>query len=159
MTESQTSLQFPQGSHVNPIQEETGSEKAGETLETCRARLSAWYQSLNQPSLLEKTPRALLTLGTMPSLMIWTRSATPAKRSVYRLAVLDYLPWNGTSGLLPRPAARDWKGTSKKRYRTSSDYHGNFAEAIRESEQDGTYPVPEFVEAIKGFPEGWTAPD
>lgn len=156
MTESQTLDLFAEGSHVSPIPEQTINEREGETLETCQARLFAWWESLNQPSLLGKTPKALLTLGYMPSLMLWKKKDISARRSVFHLALLDYLPWNGMYGLLPRPAARDFRGTSKKRHRRSNAYKGNFNEAIRESESDGVYPNPEFVEVVKGFPEGWT---
>ena len=156
MTESDQLTLFAEDSHVSRTQEQTGRGAAEETLETCQARLSAWYQNLSQPSLLEKTPRALLILGSHPSLMTWRRLDISRNHSLYQLALLDYLRWNGMYGLLPRPAASDYKGSSMKRYRTSKHYKGNYREAIRESESDGTYPNPEFTEAVKGFPIGHT---
>ncbi len=86
----------------------------------------------------------------------WSLTASPSGRLIFTLAPLDYQRWNGTSGLLPRPMASDSKGAGKRRYRTSPKCRGNFREVIRETSSDGIYPRPEFVEWVKGFPEGWT---
>lgn len=125
-------------------------------LATWSARCSDLLKRLNQPGLLEKTPKALSISGWTPCVMTWQVSATPRGRLVSRLALLDYLPWNGICGLLPRPQASDSKGAGKSRYRLSKMERKNFREVIREAPTDGIYPRPDFVEWVKGFPIGWT---
>lgn len=58
--------------------------------------------------------------------------------------------------LLPTPMTSDAKGAGKDRFLGSPTYRNNLREALRESENDGIYPHPEFVEAMMGFPTGWT---
>lgn len=92
------------------------------------------------------------------ALMTWRQEAISQRHSIFRLAVLDYQAWNGTSGLLPRVAASDWKGVRVRSHRNSqskerfSSSSGRFMQQLRESEQDGIYPTPELCEAVKGFP-------
>ena len=133
------------------------TEKASATLETWQEKCSALHRSMNQPGLLGKTSKAILILGWTPCVMVWNVRATPLGRLVYQLSLLAYQQWNGTSGLLPRPQASDSKGAGKSRYRISKMERKNFREVIREASTDGIYPRPEFVEWVKGFPEGWTA--
>ena len=90
------------------------------------------------------------------SVLVWKIAGTASRSLIYRLALVDYQPWNGTSGLLPRVSYSTYKGAVRNRYRSSPTYRGNFHEAIRESQNDGIVPRPEFAEWVKGFPIGWT---
>lgn len=103
--------------------------------------------------------RMLLTTKTWASnwsYLIWKAQDTKCNHLVFHLRLVDYLPWNGTFGLLPRPMKMDYKGTSKNRFRGSKTCRRNFRETIREKSTDGTYPNPEFAEWVKGLPIGWT---
>ena len=113
-------------------------------------------KNIGRLGLLEKILLASSAWGLIDGLIVWKVWTTPAKRLIFSLAPLTYQPWNGTSGLLPRPTKSDQKGAGYKRFRTSPTYRGNFREAIREVETDGIYPNPEFAEWVKGFPIGWT---
>jgi len=86
----------------------------------------------------------------------WRISVIKPFRLILRLVPSAYQAWNGIYGLFPRPTASDAKGSGKGRFRNSKTYRGNFREKIRENIDDGIYPNPEFVEWVKGFPDGWT---
>lgn len=93
--------------------------------------------------------------------MIWSNVAMNRRGSIFRLALLDYQPWNGISGLLPRVEASSWKGAAKNAYRGSLTHSsasgGRLIMALREQVDCGIYPTPELCEAVKGFPASWTA--
>lgn len=95
--------------------------------------------------------------------MTWRQEAISARHSIFRLALLDYQAWNGTSGLLPRVTASDWKGVRLRSHRNStskerfSSTGGRFVQQIRSSERDGIYPLAALCEAVKGFPISWSA--
>lgn len=140
---------------ANPIQSQVDAS-VKQMLVTWQARCSDLLKKLNQPGLLERTPKALSISGWTPCVMNWESLVTTHGRLVCRLALLDYLPWNGICGLLPRPQASDSKGAGKSRFRLSKMERKNFREVIREASTDGIYPRPDFVEWVKGFPIGWT---
>ncbi len=143
------------GTHASRIQL-PAIETALETIEIWRRKCSELCASLNRPGLLPRTSRAISISGWTPCVMDWSVRATPSGRLVYQLQLVDYLPWNGICGLLPRPQASDSKGAGKSRYRLSKMERKNFREVIREAQTDGIYPKPDFVEWVKGFPIGWT---
>ncbi len=113
--------------------------------------------------------RTLLTSQTWFSphgRMTWRLQAINRKGSIFRLVLLDYQAWNGTSGLLPRPMSSDFHGTVPMAFR-GSDWqnggkHGNRSSggrlkmAVREKESDGKHLNPRFSEAVKGLPISWT---
>lgn len=90
--------------------------------------------------------------------MTWSAQAIGQSRLIYRLVLLDYLPWNGTSGLLPRPMAMSWKGTPRRSYRGQPSLQSGtrIVQAMRSCYNDPPYPHPSFLEAVKGFPISWT---
>lgn len=90
--------------------------------------------------------------------MTWRVSAISPSRSIFRLALLDYLPWNGTSGLLPRFLAMSWKGTPRRSFRGQPGLQSGTraVQAMRACRESPIYPNPRFIEAVKGYPDMWT---
>lgn len=87
------------------------------------------------------------------ALMTWRQEAISAQHSIFRLAVLDYQAWNGTSGLLRRVTRSDYHGSRKNEFRTSPRQKMRMIQTqLRESANDPIYLNPSFAEAVKGFP-------
>lgn len=62
--------------------------------------------------------------------------------------------------LLPTIGKNEYKGSSRKRYIGSKDFHGaKMSEGLRTCETDKIYLNPYFAEAVMGFPIGWTELD
>jgi len=57
---------------------------------------------------------------------------------------------------LPTPVASDSKGAASKRYYGSDSYRSKLCEFFRDGETDPAYPNPELLEALLGYPTGWT---
>jgi hypothetical protein len=121
-----------------------------------------WYLRYCQHGLLLKTFTASLLLdlpmNTTHSANNWKAWITKSKRLILTVRPYRYQRWNGISGLLPRVLSVEHKGVTKLSYRNSpyKDTHFPFTRAIRENQEDGYCPHPDFVEEVKGFPIGWT---
>lgn len=133
-----------------------GSEEAGRITETSGRRWSELSKRYGHLGFLLRILLESSVWGSLHSLPTWKVSGTNRSYFVFHLIPAVYKRWNGTSGLLPRPTKSDSKGSVKARYRGSQKCKNNFREVIRECEIDGIYPKPDFVEWVKGFPEGWT---
>jgi len=155
MMESNQLTLFAGDSHVNRSAL-PGSEMAKKMTAISGQRCAALSMKQGHLGSLVKMLLESSHWDSMQSYPIWKVLVTPHKRLIYRLMPLDYQRWNGTYGLLPRPTVSDSKGSPKKRFRTSPEHRSNFCEIIRENMNDGLYPRPEFVEWVKGFPDGWT---
>lgn len=60
-------------------------------------------------------------------------------------------------GVLPTPAATEWKGATRQRFRGSPHYKGTrTSEALRTCAEDPTVLHPDYAEALMGYPAGWT---
>ena len=136
-----------------------GSAKAKMMTVTSGLNISGLYKKSGPVGLFAKTLLESSVWESKLSCPIWKVLVTQSNVLILRLTQSAYQQWNGTSGLLPRPTVSDAKGSPAKRYRTSQHCRGNFREVIRETLADGQYPLPEFVEWVKGFPEGWTELD
>ncbi len=53
--------------------------------------------------------------------------------------------------MYPTPSTSDAKGASAKRFKGSSESHGNLREVLRSSITDGQYPHPKFVAWMMGY--------
>lgn len=59
--------------------------------------------------------------------------------------------------MLPTPGANEGKGASRNRFYGSPNYHGaKTAERLRTGEDCPIYCSPSFLEAVMGYPIGWT---
>ncbi len=100
--------------------------------------------------------------GSTVCFLTWKASATPRKRSLFRL--VPSAPHKGGTGFgfYPTPTVADAKGVSTKschrKRRGGEMRHGLRYYLHREAGYpNGThYPHPGFVEALMGFPAGWT---
>src|ERR1051326_453355 len=96
---------------------------------------------------------------------IWKCSGIKQGHLIFRLLVSDYQRWNGTSGLLPRLLASDWKGTDRRAFRDSPRWDrksasgGRLTMALRSNYESPAHLNPSYCELLKGFPLGWTELD
>ena len=160
MTDGTTQQSFPQGFLASqPVK--PGSEEAREmTAGSGRRCYESCKHSLPDGSLLKTFTACLLSMTEWHSsrfALTWKDSATKYNRLLFRLVPSTQSIDETESLLLPTIGHSEPKGTSKKRYRGSVDYHGaKMVEGLRLSENDPAYLSPGFAEAIMGFPEGWT---
>lgn len=154
ITSNQLTL-FAEASHVSHFPQ-PGSEEASKMTVTSGLRCLELYKNAGQIGLFVKMLLGSMAWGSTQSFLIWRPQATKLRRRLkFRLHLLGYKPWNGMFGLLQRPMCSDAYGAKKTRTRTL-EKRGNFREMIRECTSDGIYPKPDFVEWLKGYPEGWT---
>jgi len=87
-----------------------------------------------------------------PYYLTWTLSATPQRRLLFRLVPSGRLIGGTGYGLLPTPLA------SGKRV-----LHGSMKDSLLTNylprRFGGTYPHPSLLEAMMGFPIGWSDPE
>lgn len=95
--------------------------------------------------------------------LTWKISATPAKRLLFRL--VPSMPRTGVTGVQswPTPAARDYKGsnslehlTRKSNNRNHTDQLANAVKLFSLRNDVSGQLNPTWVEAMMGFPPGWT---
>ena len=91
----------------------------------------------------------------------WPRSGMTRNGIAYLLDSLDSRKYGTVSGYWPTPTKSDAKRCAQfklasltKRVRSVNGNKWNFAEHA--AEMLGTYPHPELVEWLMGFPKGWT---
>lgn len=137
-----------------------GSEKARKMTATSGR---SFFPLLPQSGPLGVCLRTLLGTSRWSStvcFLTWEISATPARRSLFRLVPRTPSTAETGSGLLPTPTVADAKGVSTEnchrqqgRKRTGLRYRLHHEAGY----PNGThYPHPDFVEALMEFPEGWT---
>jgi hypothetical protein len=88
--------------------------------------------------------------------MTWRSVAISPRHSIFRLALLDYRRWNGTSGLLPRVMSSEWRGTPRGIVSQRHACMNGITGALRLHQSDGIYCNPTLCEVVKGFPITWT---
>jgi hypothetical protein len=155
------SIYLPQAGHASPFPL-PGSVEAQAMLVRSGRQCSLLSMKSGRLGSLVKMLLTSSTWGSGDASMTWRAQAISNSHSIFRIALLAYHRWNGTSGLLPRIAASDWKGVRIRSHRFSqakerfSATGGRMVQQLRESEADGIYPDPNFCEAVKGFPDSWT---
>lgn len=127
-----------------------------------------WLPLLKDSDLLGLFTRTLLTSPEWYSTSgtpIWKCSGIKQGHLIFRLLVSGYQRWNGTSGLLPRLLASDWKGTCRRAFRDSPRWDrkiasgGRLTMALRDNYESPAHLNPSYCELLKGFPLGWTELD
>lgn len=152
-------MSFPPASRANrfPLQDEDSERQ---TIATSGRHCLQLSTASGRLSCLEKTLLESKAWFSPNASMAWRPLAIGRGHLMFRLALLDYLPWNGTSGLLPRILTMDYKGAPRKAFRGNkypSCSGGRFVQALRSALNDPIYPNPDFCEAVKGFPITWSA--
>lgn len=105
----------------------------------------ALSHSLSLPTLLA-TEHTKRPTGSMSRMVLRTSMASEGKTTDGMLS----------RSLLPTIGASEYKGSGKKRYNGSRDFHGSkTSEALRNSSTNPQYLNPSFGEVVMGFPEGW----
>lgn len=93
-----------------------------------------------------------LNSASTPYYLTWILQATPQRRSLFRLVPSGHLIGGTVYGLLPTPLA------SGKRV-----LHGSMKDSLLTNylpkRFGGTYPHPSLLEAMMGFPTGWSDPE
>lgn len=93
-----------------------------------------------------------LNSASTPYYLTWTLQATPQRRLLFRLVPSGRLIGGTEYGLLPTPLA------SGKRV-----LHGSMKDSLLTNYLPrlfgGTYPHPSLLEAMMGFPTGWSDPE
>ena len=139
-----------------------GSEKAREMTATSGRAL---IESLPMSGPLGACLKMLLGTSrwaSTKSFLTWSAKDTPRLRLIFQLALSGQNTGGKGYGFLPTPTVADAKGVSTKnchRKRNNGELrHGLRYHLHREAGYpDGThYPHPGFVEALMGYPEGWT---
>ena len=83
--------------------------------------------------------------------LTWKTLVTPSMCLLFQLVPSEPDTDDPESGLLPTPIARDYKDSAAPVFRNGVQQKDTLGRAI------GGTPHPEFVEAMMGYPIGWTA--
>ena len=86
----------------------------------------------------------------------WPRSGMMRNGTAYRLVSLGPGPNGREFGFLPTPLKNSGNGAPYNRFFGSPHYRQNYAEGLRNGQDDPLYPQPDFAELVMGFPIGWT---
>lgn len=145
--------------HRFPLQDD-GSVR--EMIATSGRQCSTLLDESSPIGAFSKTLLTSKTWFSQDALMSWRKEAISTRHSIFRLALLDYQAWNGTSGLLPRVTASDWKGVRKRSFRGSENKErfsasgGRFCQQLRTTKECGIYLSVDCCELVKGFPITWS---
>jgi hypothetical protein len=93
----------------------------------------------------------MLNSASTPYSLTWTIQATPQHRLLFQLVPWGRLIGGTAYGLLPTPLASDCRG----RWGRKDD---NLLRNYLPSRFGGIYPSPSLLEAMMGFPTGWSEP-
>jgi hypothetical protein len=111
----------------------------------------ASYEKSGRDGSFAKTLLAMLNSASTPYSLTWQMRATPQRRLSFQLAPSGRLIGGTAYGLLPTPLASDARG----RWGRKDD---NLLRNYLPRRFSGIYPHPSLLEAMMGFPAGWTEP-
>ena len=109
------------------------------------------YEKSGRDGSFARTLLATLNSASTPYSLTWTIRATPQQRLLFQLVPSGRLIGGTVYGLLPTPLSSDCRG----RWGSKGD---NFLRNYLPSRFGGNYPHPSLLEAMMGFPTGWTEP-
>jgi len=109
------------------------------------------YEKSGRDGSFAKTLLDMLNSASTPYCLTWTIRATPQRRSLFQLVPSGRLIGGTVYGLLPTPLASDCRG----RWGNKAD---NLLRNYLPNRFSGIYPHPSLLEAMMGFPIGWSEP-
>ena len=107
------------------------------------------YESYGLDGSFARTLLATLNSASTPYSMTWQLRATPQRRWLFQLAASGRLIGGNAYGLLPTPLACGGRIIGGRR---SDSLLTNYLP----NRFGGNYPHPSLLEAMMGFPTGWT---
>lgn len=135
-------------------------EEVKRTLVTSGRILCDSLGSSGPLGLLERMLLGTYPSAWMPCCTIWRVQRTPHGRSVFRLELSERPTADTESSWLPTPTARDSSGatntTAVQRNRYKRGMLRYWLHARAGFPNCTTYPHPEFLERVMGFPIGYT---
>ena len=111
----------------------------------------ASYEKSGRDGSFAKTLLDTLNSASTPYCLTWTMRATPQRRLLFQLAPSGRLIGGIEYGLLPTPLASDCRG----RWGNKAD---NLLRNYLPKRFGGIYLHPSLLEAMMGFPSGWSEP-
>lgn len=137
------------------------SEEAAKMTVISGLKCCELYGPLGHAGLLEKTFLASSQWVSTKCFLTWAVWSTPRGALYYRLQVLER-PMSETGfGFWRTPTSRDWKDTPGMAMEATNpdgtvrDRTDQLARQVYQHDRDGNLN-PEWVEALMGFPAGWT---
>ena len=109
----------------------------------------ALYEKSGRDGSFAKTLLAMLNSASTPYSLTWQMRPTPQRRLLFQLAPSGRLIGGTVYGLLPTPLASDARG----RWGRKED---NLLRNYLPRRFNGIYLHPTLLEAMMGFPTGWT---
>jgi len=139
-----------------------GKEKESTENEAdCGEKWSEWFAKLDPIKFLWKTHQPCLLEEWESSLETWPKWGTMRDGECFQLKKLTAYTLEKESlfslPTIPTISKNEWKGSSKKRFLGSKDFHGAKAsESLRTCSTDPTYLHPSFAEWMMWWPIMWT---
>jgi hypothetical protein len=124
----------------------------------CVALLASYNQKLRFWKTSQLCLVAEMETGSGESSVTWPKSGMTLNGNAYQLPPLVLGIRGNASGLLPTPAARDWKGAAKPetiRAKGRNPDTNSLPDAVEFRGQSGRL-TPEFCEWLMGYPIGYT---
>ena len=109
------------------------------------------YENSGRDGSFAKTLLDMLNSASTPYSLIWKMQATPQHRLLFQLVPSGRLIGGTVYGLLPTPLASDCRG----RWGPTSD---SLLRNYLPKRFGGNYLNPSLLEAMMGFPIGWSEP-
>ena len=119
------------------------------TRATSGRRCIASYEKSGRDGSFARTLLDMLNSASTPYSLTWRMRATPQRRLSFQLVPSGRLIGGTAYGLLPTPLASDARG----RWGRKDD---NLLRNYLPRRFSGIYPHPTLLEAMMGYPSGWT---
>ena len=103
-----------------------------------------------------KTPQCLLIEDSMLFLGTWPRWGLMQGGECWEQTASDTRTIAPEFGWLPTPVASDWKGGCKAIRKDTGKQRTDAVRHYIKTKFNVTYPNPNFLEVLMGWPEGWT---
>jgi len=111
----------------------------------------ASYESSGHDGSFARMLLDMFNSASTPYSLTWTLPATPQRRSLFQLVPSGRLIGGTAYGLLPTPLASDCRGQWGRK-------EDNLLKNYLPRRFGGTYLHPSLLEAMMGFPIGWSEP-
>lgn len=150
------SMSFAVGSRARILAQRASELGWGGQGVVCGRNNLEWFAKLDPLTLKWKTPQPFVFGDSEPSLETWPAWGMMLNGACFPLPMLAHDTSVKGHGLKhPTPTARSARGSSGRM--TNQSHFENWLRHEFSQREGTTYPHPELLEAVMGFPIGWSA--
>jgi hypothetical protein len=142
--------------HVRTLAQQERAQELMESEAECGEKWQGSFTKYDPDSSSWRTHQCSLLGGLELFSETWPRWGLMRDGECWERTPLDIPITEPEFGWLPTPVASDWKGGCKAIRKDTGKPRTDAIRHYIKTKYDATYPNPQFLECLIGWPEGWT---